>query len=182
MTLNPAIKFCNLCGNPISILVPDGDTQLRHVCDSCGEIQYQNPKIVTGCIPTWCDRILLCKRAIEPRKGCWTAPAGFMENLETLQQGAMRETLEEACALVTNVHLYGIYNLPRISQVYVMFRAELESENGFDVGSESLQVALFDQAEIPWGNIAFRVVEHALRRFLEQRKDGNFSIEIADLN
>lgn len=105
-----------------------------------------------------------------------------MENLETLQQGAMRETLEEACALVTNVHLYGIYNLPRISQVYVMFRAELEAENGFDVGSESLQVALFDQAEIPWDNIAFRVVEHALRRFLEQRKDGNFSIEIADLS
>ncbi len=181
MPLNHLIKFCNICGDRISIVVPEDDNRPRHICNGCGEIQYQNPKIVTGCIPVWQDQILLCRRAIEPRKGYWTLPAGFMENLETLEEGAARETLEEACAAVTNIQLFGVYNIPRISQVYVMFRAELARADGFGVGDESLEVALFREQEIPWDEIAFRVMETTLRRFLEQRKDRNYSIGVTDL-
>jgi len=181
MPISDLIKYCNHCGSKINIDVPEGDNRERHVCRSCGEIQYQNPKIVTGCVPYWRDRILLCKRAIEPRLGYWTVPAGFMENMETVQQGAARETLEEACAPVVNMRLFGIYNLPRISQVYIMFLAELEKEDGFAVGSESLEVELFKESEIPWDNMAFRVVEATLRRFLEQRKTQAFTVEMVDL-
>jgi len=113
--------------------------------------------------------------------GYWTLPAGFMENQETTEQGAIRETMEEACAPLKNLHLYGIYNLPRINQVYVMYRGELKSVTGFGVGSESLEVTLFDEAEIPWDQIAFRVVEQTLRRFLQQRKDEKFTVEVSDI-
>lgn len=182
MSLSQFIKFCNICGDSITIAVPDGDNRERHMCNSCGEVQYQNPKIVTGCIPIWQDRILLCRRAIEPRKGLWTVPAGFMENKETLQEGAVRETMEEACAPVNDIQLYGIYNLPRISQVYVMFLAQLEREDGYDVGEESLEVGLFSEHEIPWEHMAFRVIETALRRYLEERKHQRFSIDLTDLH
>jgi len=181
MLTSDLIKYCNHCGHKIVITVPEGDNRERHVCRSCGEIQYQNPKVVTGCVPYWGDRILLCKRAIEPRLGYWTVPAGFMENMETVQQGAARETLEEACAPVVNLRLFGIYNIPRISQVYIMFLAELEKEDGFGVGSESLEVDLFKESEIPWQDMAFRVVETTLRRYLEQRNTGEFTMEVIDL-
>jgi len=181
MSLSQFIKFCNICGDNITIAIPTGDNRERHICDGCGEVQYQNPKIVTGCIPVWQERILLCRRAIEPRKGLWTVPAGFMENHETLEEGAVRETLEEAQARVNNIQLYGIYNLPRISQVYVMFLAQLEREDGFGIGDESLEVELFTEPEIPWDQMAFRVIETALRRYLEERKRNIFSIDLADL-
>ena len=175
------IKYCNHCGENVSLLIPAGDNRDRYVCDGCGQIHYQNPKVVCGCIPVWRDRILLCKRAIEPRKGLWTLPAGFMENGETIQHGAARETLEEACAEIAGQTLYGIYNLPRVNQVYVMFRAELTGENSFAAGAESLEVRLFEEAQIPWSEIAFRVIHLTLERYLAERKSGNFSVVIEDI-
>ncbi len=163
------------------MLTPLGDNRERHVCDACGMIHYQNPKVVCGCLPVWGDKILLCKRAIEPRRGLWTLPAGFMENGETIQHGAARETMEEACAPIAEQTLYGIYNLPRVNQVYIMFRAELTDERGFAAGDESLEVRLFDEAQIPWEKIAFRVIERTLRRYLAERKSGRFSVAIEDI-
>lgn len=182
MTFDTSIRFCNSCGASIEIAIPDGDTRERHVCNNCGRIQYQNPKIVTGCVPLWQDRILLCRRAIEPRLGLWTVPAGFMENNETLAEGAVRETLEEACAPVSDIRLFGVYSLPRISQVYVMFLGNLLRENGFAVGAETLEVRLFREDEIPWDEMAFRVVETTLKRYLGEREHGGFSIALTDLH
>ncbi len=181
MTFDRLIRFCNLCGDRIEFITPRGDNRERPVCSSCGRIQYQNPKIVTGCLPVWQDRILLCRRAIDPRYGLWTIPAGFMENHETLPEGAIRETLEEACAPVDRLELYGIYNLPKISQVYVMFIGHLLRENGFGVGAESLEVGLFREEEIPWGKIAFPVVRVTLERYLSDRKAGGFPVLMSDL-
>lgn len=175
------INYCNHCGESVSLLTPAGDNRDRHVCDVCGRIHYQNPKVVCGCIPVWGERILLCRRAIEPRKGLWTLPAGFMENGETLQHGAARETREEACAELTEQTLYAIYNLPRINQVYVMFRAELTGERSFAPGAESLEVRLFEEGQIPWDDIAFRVIRQTLERYLNDRKSGDFSMVMEDI-
>ena len=119
------MKFCSHCGNPVSQKVPEGDNRLRHVCDHCQTIHYQNPRIVAGCLPVWGRRVLLCRRAIHPRYGFWTLPAGFMENGETVEQAARRETYEEACARVGELQLYTLFDLPHINQVYMLFRGEL---------------------------------------------------------
>ena len=175
------INYCNHCGENVSLLTPEGDNRDRHVCDVCGQIHYQNPKVVCGCIAVWGEQILLCKRAIEPRKGLWTLPAGFMENGETVQHGAARETMEEACAEVTAQKLFGVYNLPRANQIYVMFRAELTGESNFAPGAESLEARLFSEDEIPWDEIAFRVIARALQQFLAERKRGDFSVVLDDV-
>ena len=120
-----AVNFCSNCGEKVSLLIPDGDNRYRYVCNSCHTIHYQNPKIVTGCIPQWQDRVLLCKRAIEPRYGLWTLPAGFLENEETIVQGAMRETAEEANATVENMRLFCVFSIAHINQVYMMYRGDL---------------------------------------------------------
>lgn len=175
MSISQLVKFCNLCGNNVSILIPEGDNRERHVCNSCGAIQYQNPKIVCGCIPAWEDKILLCRRAIEPRRGYWTVPAGFMENLETVEEGAARETMEEACAPLRNMQLFGVFSLPKISQVYVMFTGDMVAEDGFGVGDESLEVRLFREQEIPWQDLAFRVVDESLHRYFARDRSDHFS-------
>jgi len=162
----------------VILAIPEGDNRERHLCRNCGEIHYQNPKIVAGCIPVWEDKILLCKRAIEPRKGYWTIPAGFLENGESIEEGAARETWEEACADIIDLQLYQIYNLTRISQVYILFRARLQSATGFGVGEESLEVELVEENEIPWDDIAFKVVHNTLTRFLSERPTGNFNFNI----
>ena len=167
------MKFCSQCASPVAIRVPDGDTKERHICDACGQIHYQNPKIIAGCIPHWQGQILLCRRAIEPRHGLWTIPAGFMENGETIEQAAMRETYEEACARVEISGLYAIFNIPHVSQVYMIFRAELLTGE-FAPGIESLETALFSEKEIPWSDIAFPVVIQALQRFFADRPDDHF--------
>ena len=151
------MKYCSNCGTLVELRVPEGDTLPRYICSECGVIHYQNPKIVVGCIPEWEDRILLCRRAIEPRHGLWTVPSGFMENAETLVQGAARETLEEANARVNMGPLYAIYNLPHINQVHVLFRAQL-LDLDFKPGIESLDVQLFGESEFPWDTLAFRVI------------------------
>ncbi len=159
----------------MKIGVPEGDNRLRHICPSCGAIHYQNPKVVVGCIPVWEDRVLLCRRAIEPRYGLWTVPAGFMENGETSQQGAARETLEEACARVAVEGLYTLFNLPHINQVYLLYRSRL-LDLDFAAGDESLEVALFQEAEIPWQEIAFPVIRESLRLYFADRSRGEFPL------
>ena len=145
-----AMNFCSNCGAAtLELRIPDGDTLQRRVCATCGTIHYENPKIVTGCLPVWDERLLLCKRAIEPRYGLWTLPAGFLENGETLGSGAARETLEEADARVELGELYTVISLPQINQVYMMFRSRL-TDVDFGPGTESLEVRLFDESEIPW--------------------------------
>ena len=175
------MNYCNHCGENVSLLTPAGDNRDRHVCDACGRIHYQNPKVVCGCIPVWEERILLCRRAIEPRRGLWTLPAGFMENGETIQHGAARETMEEACAEIAGQTLFGIYNLPGANQIYVMFLAQLTGEDRFAAGAESLEVRLFEERQIPWDDIAFRVIRRTLERYLAERKSGNFSVAVEDV-
>lgn len=161
--------------------MPQDDHRERFVCTACTIIHYQNPKIIVGAIPEWEDgRILLCLRAIEPRYGLWTLPAGFMENGETTQQGAARETLEEANARVQVGDLYAIYNLPYINQVQMLFRAKL-LDLDFSPGVESLQVKLFTEEEIPWDALAFRPVKYALKNYFADRQAGEFKFRMGDL-
>ncbi|MCF7985251.1 MAG: NUDIX hydrolase [Thiohalocapsa sp.] len=167
------MKYCSQCGEQVTLKIPDGDNMPRHVCGACGIIHYQNPKIVVGAIPEWEDRILLCKRAIEPRYGLWTLPAGFMENGETVQQGAARETLEEAQARIDIGPLYALFNLPHINQVYMLFRARL-LDLDFGPGSESLEVELVREADIPWDDIAFQVIKESLQLYYQDRANGGF--------
>ena len=174
------IRFCNACGASVAYRIPEGDSLPRAVCTACGHIQYENPKIVVGCLPIWDDRILMCKRAIEPRYGLWTLPAGFMENEETTQEGAAREALEEANAKVEVGNLYTLYSLPHISQVYMMFLARLLDPD-VSPGIESLEVKLVTAGEIPWDELAFQVVRRTLQAYLEDRPGGVFRMRVGDL-
>ena len=175
------MKFCSTCGSPnLALRIPDGVTLPRQVCAACGTIHYENPKIVVGCLPEWEDRVLLCRRAIEPRYGLWTLPAGFLENGETLMNGALRETLEEAHARVDLGELYTVISLPQINQVYMMFRSRLRDLR-FGAGAESLEVALFDESDIPWESIAFRTIARTLRNFFLDRRQGGFTLHVSAL-
>ena len=175
------MKFCSDCGGSVSRSIPPGDDRLRYICNSCNIIHYQNPRIIVGTIPVDGTKILLCRRAIEPRKGFWTVPAGFMENGETTLAGAVRETWEEAHAKVVNEALYRIFDLPYINQVYIFYRAELSAE-GFSAGPESLEVKLFTEAEIPWDEIAFPVVTDALKELFEDRKTGVYPVRCSEVD
>jgi ADP-ribose pyrophosphatase YjhB (NUDIX family) len=174
------MKYCSQCGKLIERRVPEGDDLPRYVCPSCRHIHYQNPKIVVGCLPEWKDKILMCRRAIEPRKGLWTLPAGFMENDETTLEGATRETLEEANAQVTDHQLYVLFNLPHINQVYLLFRAQLRDLE-FSPGAESLDVQLYDEASIPWEEIAFPVIRETLLLYFDDRARGAYRIHCGDI-
>lgn len=174
------IRFCNSCGAAVTHRIPDGDTLERAVCDACGMVHYQNPKIVVGCVPTYGERILICKRAIEPRYGLWTLPAGFMENNETAAEGAAREALEEANAKVEIEDLYTVYSIPNISQVYMMFRARLVDAN-VSPGAESLEVKLVTEDQIPWEELAFSMVKKTLEHFLADRRRGVFVPRFGDI-
>ena len=175
------MKFCSECGAPVQLSLPQDDHRERHVCTVCGTIHYQNPKLIAGAIPEWTDgRILLCRRAIEPRSGFWTLPAGFMENGETTSQAAARETLEEANARIEVLGLYAMYNLPYINQVQLLFRAKL-LDLDFSPGVESLEVALFGENEIPWDTLAFRPILYTLENFFSDRRRDNFIFRTTDL-
>lgn len=174
------MKYCNQCGSNLSVRIPDDDNRPRHVCDVCDFVHYQNPKIVAGCIPVWEDKILLCKRAIEPRYAYWTLPAGFMEIGETTSEAAMRETLEEANARVELQGLYALMNLPHVSQVYMLFRSRL-LDLDFSAGAESLEVALFEEENIPWDELAFTTIRHTLRFYFEDRRRNNYQLRIGDI-
>jgi ADP-ribose pyrophosphatase YjhB (NUDIX family) len=172
------MKFCPACAAPVESKVPSGEDRERFVCTQCGTIHYQNPRMVVGCIIEEQGKILLCKRAIEPRYGLWTLPAGFLENAETVTGGAARETLEEAHARVDALELYTMISLPHINQVYVMFRARLV-DLGFGPGEESLEVRLFDEAGIPWETLAFRTIARTLRTYFLDRKLGSFPVRVS---
>jgi ADP-ribose pyrophosphatase YjhB (NUDIX family) len=165
------MKFCSSCGQSVTLRTPTGDHLPRYVCDACGVVHYQNPKLVVGCVPEYEGRILICKRAIEPRYGFWTVPAGFMENGETTQDGAKRETLEEALAEVEIGSLLAVVHVLHADQVHVMFRARMH-EPHFGATAESLEVRLCDESEIPWQDIAFRSVYFALRHYFDDRRRG----------
>ena len=169
------MNYCSHCGAAVERLIPEGDNRLRHVCPACGTIHYQNPKIVTGCIPEWEDRVLLCKRSIEPRYGLWTLPAGFMENGETAQDGAAREAEEEARARVGVAELFSLFNLPHIDQVYMIFRGRL-LDLDFAPGEESLEVRLFPESQIPWTEMAFPVIRETLQLYFQDRNAGGFRL------
>lgn len=174
------MKFCSVCGGPVTLQIPEDDDRERHVCQNCGAIHYVNPKVIVGCLPTVGDQILLCKRAIEPRYGKWTLPAGFMENGETSAAGAARETWEEAAAKAINLDLYRIFDVPHISQVYLFYRCQIENDV-FGVGPESLESALFSQEDIPWDELAFPVVREILQEFLEDRVSGQYPIRNTEI-
>ena len=174
------MNFCSQCGAPVTLRIPEGDTLPRFVCGACHTIHYQNPKLVVGCIPEWEDRILLCRRGIEQRHGMWTVPAGYMENGETTFQGALRETLEEANARVEIGPLYALYNIPHISQVYILFRARLLNAD-VRPGAETLEVKLFAESEIPWERIAFASVRNTLAHYYADRRNGEFTFHIGTI-
>ncbi len=164
------MNFCSHCGKTVVTMVPEGDNRERFVCESCDTVHYQNPNNVAGAILTWQDKVLLCKRAIDPRYGLWTLPAGFMENNETVAQAAARESMEEANAKSGPLNLFGVFSLPYISQVYMMFSGRLLSDD-ISPGLESLEVGLFARDQIPWEEIAFPVVTHSLELFFKYGAD-----------
>lgn len=174
------MKFCSECGRPVVLRVPPGDHLPRYVCDGCGTIHYQNPRLVAGCVIEWQGRILLCRRAIEPRKGFWTVPAGFMENGETLMAAAARESMEEALARVEVGSILLIAHVTHAHQVHVMFRGRL-IDGEFGVGPESLESMLVEEKDIPWPEIAFASSEFALRRYLEDRAAGREPLHITEI-
>lgn len=175
------MRFCSQCGHTVELRIPVVDDRERHVCVKCEMIHYQNPRVIVGCLPVSGERILLCKRAIEPRLGFWTLPAGFLENGETTLAGAQRETWEEAHAQVANTHLYRIFDLPHINQIYMFYRGDL-IDNRYGPGTESLEVELFSAHEIPWQQLAFPVVVETLREYLEDAKRGEFPVRASGLS
>ena len=171
------MNFCSHCGQRVSLRVPPGDHLPRFVCESCGTIHYENPKLVAGSVPEWQGKILICRRAIEPRLGFWTIPAGFMENDETLMQAAAREAVEEAEAIVEVGSMLAIFHALRARQVHVFFRARL-IEPRFGVGPESLEVKLVEERDVPWNEIAFQSGVFALRHYFADRAGGREELHI----
>jgi ADP-ribose pyrophosphatase YjhB (NUDIX family) len=181
MTFRSTIKHCRQCGAAVTYRVPDdGDTRERAVCPACNTIHYENPLNVVGTIPVLGERILLCKRNIEPRLGKWTLPAGFMELAETTAQGAARETVEEAGAQFEIGPLFSLVNVPHVGQVHLFYLATLTSDQ-FDPGFETMEARLFREDEIPWDEIAFRTVKVTLEQFLADRRQGRFGMHCIDL-
>jgi ADP-ribose pyrophosphatase YjhB (NUDIX family) len=175
-----SIKHCHACGSAVRYAVPADDNRERATCTACGTIHYENPLNVVGTVPVWGEQVLLCRRNIEPRYGLWTLPAGFMELGETTAQGAVRETIEEAGARIELQELFTVLNVVRVGQVHFFYRARLQDPH-FDPGPETIEARLFDEAEIPWEEIAFRTVKETLVRFFEDRKRGQFGVHTADI-
>lgn len=167
------MNFCGNCGHKTTEKIPLGDHQLRRVCTQCGSIHYVNPKVICGALAVWENKVLLCRRAIEPRYGLWTLPAGYMELFETMEQGSARETREEAEAEIDIEQLYCMYNIPRIGQIYVLFKANI-IDGKFGAGEETIESRLFTEDEIPWDQLAFPSVERTLRHYFEDRKTNIF--------
>jgi ADP-ribose pyrophosphatase YjhB (NUDIX family) len=176
------MNFCSNCGSDqLHFIIPAGDNRSRFVCQNCGEIHYSNPKIVAGCLPVWQDKVLLAKRSIEPRLGYWNVPSGYLENGETVEEGALREVWEEAKARPKITGLHAIYSIPHINQIYIHFLAALAAPE-YGVGEESLEVALFTEEEIPWDQIAFTSSAFTLRRYFKDRKEGKHQVHLGKLD
>jgi len=165
------IRYCSKCGsNRISRIIPEGDTNKRFVCENCGQINYINPRLIVGCLPVYENKVLICRRAIEPCKGKWNIPAGFMEMHESAEEGAIRETMEEANAVVEILRLHCVYSIPHVNQVYLLFLASLKNLDFFP-GIESLDVKLFDQSDLPWDEIAFTSSVYAIKKYYESKNE-----------
>lgn len=181
----PPLKHCRACGAAVAYRVPDdGDTRQRAVCPACHTVHYDNPLTVVGTVPVWGDdgsQVLLCKRNIEPRRGKWTLPAGFMELGETTAEGAARETIEEAGASFEMQALFALMNVVRVGQLHLFYRAKLLSPD-FNPGHESMEARLFSESEIPWGEIAFKTVKETLERYFSDRRAGSFGFHTVDID
>lgn len=175
------MKYCSECAHPVEYIVPEGDNRKRATCTQCGTIHYTNPRIIAGTLPLFEDKVMLCKRAIEPRKGYWTLPAGFMENGETLERGAQRETLEETGVKVNTGQLLTSISVPHISQVHIFFEAQMPSAEHAASTSESLEVKLFSWNDIPWDEIAFPTVKKTLRFYQEDMLAGHIQTRVLDI-
>lgn len=179
------MKFCVQCGASVVFIIPEGDNRERFVCRSCEFVHYQNPNVVVGTIPVYHDggqpKILLCRRGIEPRHGYWTLPAGFLENDESTQQGALRETLEESHAQVVNLQLYRVLNVVHSNQIHMFFRADLPKPE-FSVTPESTEIDLFDFSSIPWRQLAFPTVHRTLKDFINDYNSGEFNLQLGDVS
>lgn len=175
------IKHCKSCGTAVTYRLPDdGDQRQRAVCPACNTVHYENPLNVVGTVPYYGERVLLCKRNIEPRKGFWTLPAGFMELNETAAEGAARETDEEAGAKIEMGALFSLISVPRVGQVHLFYLAELQSDI-FDPGHETMETKMFAEEDIPWEEIAFKTVRITLERYFSDRKQGTFGIHTVDI-
>ena len=163
------MRYCLQCGHEAERKIPPTDNMPRLVCPNCHYIHYENPKVICGSLVVHEDKVLLCRRAIEPQYGLWTIPAGFMENGESMAEGAARESYEEAEAIVLNPHLYCIYDLPDIGQIYSIYLADLK-DGAYGIGSESLDSALFSEADIPWDKLAFEAIRRTLKSYFADRK------------
>ena len=180
LTERSRIQHCPACGSHVQYRIPPDDNRERAVCPACGRIHYENPLNVVGTLPTWNDQVLLCLRNIEPRRGYWTLPAGFMELGETTAQGAARETDEEAGAQIELGPLFSVMNVRQVGQVHLYYLARL-TDTAFNPGPETIEAKLFTEAEVPWDQIAFRTVRETLRRYFEDRKRGQFGLHTADV-
>ncbi len=174
------MKYCTQCGGALEHRIPDGDSLARFICGQCEHIHYQNPRVITGTLPVWNDQILMCRRAIEPRHGLWTLPAGFLEIGETAAEGAARETMEEARSRVEVGALFSFINVTYIGQIYTIYLAEM-LDLDFGPGEESLEVELFREADIPWQDLAFPTIKLALQDYFADRQRGQFSLHVHDL-
>lgn len=174
-------NFCGQCGTPVTVRIPPGDNRPRDLCEACGAIHYQNPRMVVGTLPVWQDKVLLCLRAIEPRRHTWTLPAGFMELAETVWQGAERETREEAGARVRLNGLYTVIDIPQVDQVHLYFLADVLGPE-LDPGPESFEARFFALDEIPWENLSFRSVSATLKHFIADRESGAFGTRYFSLD
>ncbi len=180
MFLARSFKHCKACGGPVLYQVPADDNRDRATCTVCGHVHYENPLNVVGTVPVWGDEVLLCRRNIEPRYGLWTLPAGFLELGETIAEGALRETVEEAGARIELEGLYTVLNVVRVGQVHLFYRARL-LDTEFAPGPETIEAQLFSEASIPWDQLAFRTVRETLRRFFDDRRRGEFGLHCADI-
>ncbi|WP_374586997.1 NUDIX hydrolase [Ideonella dechloratans] len=175
-----SICHCRVCGAPTDYRVPPDDNRPRATCRACGLVHYENPLNVVGTVPVWQDQVLLCRRAIEPRHGLWTLPAGFMELGETTAEGALRETVEESGAHVELEGLFTLLNVVRVGQVHLFYRARMLDLH-LDPGPETLEARLFREDEIPWDELAFRTVRETLRLFFENRRVGQYDVHTLDI-
>ena len=174
------MKFCSNCGQQVVRGIPPGDNRERYLCEHCDTVHYVNPRVVTGCLAVAGEKVLLCRRGIEPRSGYWTLPAGFLENGETTMEGALRETREEACARIERADLYTLFSLPHISQIYMFYRGEI-ADGRFAAGAETLDVELFAEHEVPWDELAFPVVTRTLQYFFEDRPSRRFPVRSEEI-
>ena len=175
-----SIRHCRACGAATRYVVPPDDNRERAVCTACATVHYENPLNVVGTVPVWDDKVLLCRRNIEPRYGLWTLPAGFMELGESTADGAIRETVEEAGAHIVLEELFTLLNVVRVGQVHFFYRARL-LDTDFAPGPETIEAQLFDEASVPWDTLAFRTVRETLRHYFDDRRRGSFTLHMGDI-